>query len=112
MFDSDLWSEIWQSIMRQRWRSLMTAFGVFWGILMLTLLIGSGMGLNNGIAGRVKSLPSNCLFLRPQETSMAYHGLGRDRKWSMDNRDIDELTSNLDKDCRISPLSILPTIKM
>lgn len=95
MFDSDLWSEIWQSIMRQRWRSLMTAFGVFWGILMLTLLIGSGMGLNNGIAGRVKSLPSNCLFLIPQETSMAYHGLGRDRKWSMDNRDIDELTSKL-----------------
>lgn len=95
VFDTDLWSEIWQSIMRQRWRSLMTAFGVFWGILMLTLLIGSGMGLNNGIAGRVKSLPSNCLFLIPQETSMAYQGLGRDRKWSMDNRDIDDLTTKL-----------------
>ena len=94
-FDSDLWSEIWQSIQRQRWRSIMTAFGVFWGILMLTLLIGSGMGLNNGIAGRVKSLPSNCLFLRPQETSMAYHGLGRDRTWSMDNRDVEELTNKL-----------------
>ena len=95
MFDSDLWNEILQSIMRQRWRSLMTAFGVFWGILMLTVLIGTGMGLNNGIAGRVKSLPSNCLFLIPQETSMAYAGLGRDRTWYMDNRDVDELTSAL-----------------
>ena len=53
MFDKDFWSEIWETVLSQKWRSLMTAFGVFWGIFMLVMLIGAGMGLNNGLVGKV-----------------------------------------------------------
>ena len=45
------------------WQSLLTAFGVFWGILLLTLLLGMGSGLDNGIANKVKSLPPNEMFI-------------------------------------------------
>jgi putative ABC transport system permease protein len=68
-------------------RRLMTAFGVFWGILLLTLLVGTGTGLDNGIVSKVKNLSPNELFLRPQETSMPYRGFGRGRKWLLNSHD-------------------------
>ena len=44
-FDIDRWNEIWQTISRNRKRSIMTALGVFWGIFMLVALIGGGQGM-------------------------------------------------------------------
>ena len=34
MFDIDRWVEIWVTITRNKTRSLLTGFGVFWGILI------------------------------------------------------------------------------
>ena len=49
MFDIDRWTEIWVTITRNKTRSLMTCFGVFWGILMLVLLLGTGSGFKNAM---------------------------------------------------------------
>ena len=68
-------------------RRLMTAFGVFWGILLLTLLVGTGTGLDNGIVSKVKNLSPNELFIRPTETAMPYRGFGRGRKWLLNSHD-------------------------
>ena len=48
MLDRDFWTEVLQTIKGQKLRSLMTAFGVFWGLLMLMFLIGAGMGFHEG----------------------------------------------------------------
>jgi len=71
----------------QTGRRLMTAFGVFWGILLMTLLLGSSTGLGNGIVDKVKSLPPNEMFIETLETSMPYRGFGRGRTWKLDSRD-------------------------
>lgn len=92
---SELWNEIWQTIRRNKWRSLMTAFGVFWGILMLVTLVGLGNGVFNGIASSIKSIPSNSVILGGGYTSMPYKGLGRDRSIQMENEDLDLLHSSL-----------------
>ena len=83
MFNSDYWSEIWQTIMEQRTRSLMTAFGVLWGIFILTVMIGSGMGLKNGVINSVTNVPANLLYLEPDQTSLPYKGMESGRIWKM-----------------------------
>ena len=45
LFDTDTFREILDSILRNRSRSLLTGFGVFWGVFMLMLLTGGGQGL-------------------------------------------------------------------
>lgn len=71
----------------QTGRRLMTAFGVFWGILLLTLLLGISSGLGNGIVDKFKSLPPNELFIHVHETTMPYRGFERGRRWKLNSRD-------------------------
>ena len=59
-FDTDRWNEIWQTISRNRRRSIMTALGVFWGIFMLIVLLGAGTGLGRNWTGTTWKRSGNC----------------------------------------------------
>ena len=84
----------------------MTAFGVFWGILMLVVLVGLGSGVFNGIASAIKSIPGNSVILGGGYTSMPYRGLGRDRSISMENEDLDLLRTSLGERAKyITPMN-------
>lgn len=89
MFDSDFWQEVLQTIKKQKWRSLMTAFGVFWGLFMLMILIGAGMGFKGGLVGQLEQMPANSMAFACNLTSIPYLGLERDRVWNMDDGDIE-----------------------
>ena len=91
----ELWQEIWQTIKRNKWRSFMTAFGVFWGLLMLILLVGFGHGIFNGIVGQLNVVPSNSIFFGSERTSIPYKGFGKNRSFDMENMDVEILQSNL-----------------
>jgi len=95
LFDSDFWNEILHSILSHKWRSIMTSFGVVWGVFMIVMLIGTGKGLNNGIIGSVQQLPINSFLIYIGETSVPYHGFPRGRIWNMDNVDKDIIAMTL-----------------
>ena len=95
IFDNDLWREIIISVSQQKMRSLMTMFGVFWGIFMLILLVGCGFGFGNGIIGQLTSLESNTVFLFPANTTEPYQGYDRDRSWMFKSDDIRLLKGKL-----------------
>lgn len=88
MFDIDSWQEIWMTISRNKLRSILTGFGVFWGIFMLVSLIGVGNGLGQGMYQNVSGFASNSSFYWSNSTSEAYKGYRKGRSWSMNNRDI------------------------
>ena len=75
MFDLDRWEEIWQTISRNRKRSIMTAFGVFWGIFMLTIMLGAGLGLKNALFSQLGDMSVNSCFFWGGRTSIPYKGL-------------------------------------
>ena len=88
MFDLDRWEEIWQTINRNRKRSIMTAFGVFWGIFMLTIMMGAGLGLKRLMYSSFGSLAVNSCFYWGGQTSLPYKGLPSGRRWSLENEDM------------------------
>ena len=91
LFDLDQWNEILQTVTRNKSRSLLTAFGVFWGIFMLVFLMGGGEGLKRFMAQNFAGLAQNSCFLMPGTTSKAYKGFQSGREWSLENADIDRI---------------------
>ena len=60
--DLDRWEEIFITITRNKTRSLLTAFGVFWGIFMLVALMGGGQGLQDMMSANFKGFATNSVF--------------------------------------------------
>ena len=88
MFDIDRWNEIWNALAKNKMRSLLTAFGVFWGIFMLIVMAGAGKGLENGIVEGVAKFAQNSAFLWTDRTSEPFKGFKRGRFWNMEAEDI------------------------
>lgn len=87
-YDIDTWEEIFLTITRNKTRSLLTAFGVFWGIFMLIALIGGGNGMQDMMKANFEGFATNSCFVWPQQTGEAYKGFRKGRWWSMDNNDV------------------------
>jgi putative ABC transport system permease protein len=88
MFDLDRWNEIWHALTKNKIRSLLTAFGVFWGIFMLIVMAGAGNGLRNGIVEGVGKFATNSAFMWTDRTGEPYKGFKRGRYWNMDSEDL------------------------
>ncbi len=104
MFDLDKWQEIWLTITRNKTRSFFTAFGVFWGILMLTILLGMGNGLENGMMSEIKGFATNSCFFFTDQTSLPYKGFKKGRTWDMHNSDIAVIKANCESLQYLAPM--------
>ena len=89
--DIDRWEEILITITRNKSRSLLTAFGIFWGIFMLVTLMGGSQGLHDILAANFEGFATNSGFTFNNRTSVAYQGFQEGRWWSMELKDIDRV---------------------
>tara|TARA_R110002126_G_scaffold291772_2_gene457546 strand:- start:5999 stop:7231 length:1233 start_codon:yes stop_codon:yes gene_type:complete len=87
MFDIDRWREIFQSINKNRLRSVMSGFTVAFAILLFTLLFGIVSGLSNSFKGAFADDAQNSMFVRVWKTSMPYKGLQTGRRVQLKNDD-------------------------
>jgi len=94
MFDRDHWKEIFSSLKKNKWRTFFTAFGVFWGIFMLIVMVGSGAGLRNGVSAGLGDFATNSMFVWTQRTTKAYKGFNEGRHFLFDNEDTKALKNN------------------
>jgi len=104
MFDLDNINEIWQTIARNKTRSLLTAFGVFWGIFILVILLACGNGFNNGIKSQIEGFSSNSAFIIPSMTTEAYKGYQKGRYWELDMSDIQAVRKKVKGVDLVSPI--------
>jgi putative ABC transport system permease protein len=95
MIDPDKWQEILHSLRQNKWRTFLTAFGVFWGIFMLLVMLGSGRGLENGVTQGFGDFATNSVFIWSQQTSMPYKGFDRGRQFSFEDDDIAALRKRI-----------------
>jgi putative ABC transport system permease protein len=87
VFDLDKWEEIWLTMMQHKLRTALTAFGVFWGIFMLVILLGAGNGLRNG-AMQNFDIARNAVFAWTMETTVPFEGFDAGRSIQLNNEDL------------------------
>ncbi len=79
--------EILFTLRQNKLRTLLTAFGVFWGIFMLILLLGAGKGMENGVMNNFGADVLDFIIVYPGTTSVAYHGMGVGRAIQLTQED-------------------------
>lgn len=87
--DLDRWEEIFITITRNKTRSLLTAFGVFWGIFMLVVLMGGSQGIKDMMSANFKGFATNSVFFGANKTSEAYKGFRKGRYWNLEITDVE-----------------------
>lgn len=103
MFDRDKWNEIIEALSAKPFRTLITAFGVFWGIFILVILLSASQGLQNGIKKQMGGLSTNTMFMWTQSTSKPYKGLPQGRYYNFRNGDVDAIKREIDGLLYVSP---------
>ncbi len=103
MFDFDGIHEIWQTITRNKTRSLLTAFGVFWGIFLLVVLSSTGNGFEKGLMMQVEGVTPNTGFFFTGRTAEPYKGYQKGRKWSLQLADLEAIREAFPFVTAISP---------
>ncbi|WP_047418980.1 ABC transporter permease [Cellulophaga sp. Hel_I_12] len=103
MFNRDRWREIIEVLTSNLFRTILTAFGVFWGILILIILLAAGKGLENGIKTDFGDIATNTMFMWSQATSKEYQGLPKGRRFSFKIEDVTALKENISELRFISP---------
>ncbi len=88
IFDLDHWAEIKAALLRNRVRTALTAFGVFWGIFLLMVMIGSGSGLRNGVMRGFSGSAANSFFIWTQRTQKPWAGMPAGRTFELANADV------------------------
>tara|TARA_R110002049_G_scaffold63_9_gene402 strand:+ start:13929 stop:15161 length:1233 start_codon:yes stop_codon:yes gene_type:complete len=96
MFDIDRWREIFQSINKNRLRSVMSGFTVAFAILLFTLLFGIVSGLSNSFKGAFADDAQNAMFIRVWKTSKPFKGLQTGRTIQLKNKDYDYIVDEYD----------------
>lgn len=101
--DPDSYREIFSTLKKNKMRTFFTAFGVFWGIFMLIIMLGSGDGLHNGVSAGMGDLATNSMFMWTQRTTVPYKGLPRGRFFNFNNSDTQALMENIPEIEYIAP---------
>ncbi len=103
-FDTDSFQEIWVTITRNKFRSIATGFGVFWGLFMLILLLSIGNKIKQSMMGEIGDIAMNSVFFQPNSTTEPYAGYRKGRSWQFNNRDLELIAQKAQSVDLISPI--------
>ena len=94
-FDIDRLREILDVLSRNKSRTFLTGFGVFWGVFMLVGLVGGGDGLKEMLSNNLAGFATNSAVVWAQPTTKPYHGFRKGRQWTLNYGDVKRLKSHV-----------------
>ena len=94
MFEKDLWNEIFQSIRKNKLRSMLSGFTIAFAILIFTLLFGMANGLKNTFESFFLDDATNLIYIRSGKKSLPYKGNQTDKKINFSNKDYEHVKSH------------------
>ncbi|MGM9702106.1 MAG: ABC transporter permease [Prevotella sp.] len=103
-FDIDSYREILDTLTRNKSRSFLTGFGVFWGVFMLIVLIGGGQGLKELLQENFSGFATNTAMVWTQATTKPYKGFRKGRYTSMTENDMVRLRQQVPELDIITPV--------
>ena len=103
MFSKDRWREILEVLTSNVGRTILTAFGVCWGIFILIVLLAAGKGFENGIKKDFGDIATNTMFMWTRRTTKPYEGLPKDRSFEFKVSDIQAIWDNVPNLRFVSP---------
>lgn len=74
LFERDTWQEVYDSVSKNKVRTVITMIGVWWGILLLIALLGAARGMENSFNRLFGDFATNSVFIWGQSTSMPFKG--------------------------------------
>ena len=74
IFDLENWKEIGATLMRNKTRTFLTGFGIFWGVAMLAMLTGGARGGEDMLKRNFAGVATNTAGMVANRTSMPYKG--------------------------------------
>ncbi len=102
--DIDSYREIIDTLTRNKSRSFLTGFGVFWGIFMLVSLMGGGQGMKDKLYSNFEGFAQNTVVMGAQQTSKPYKGFKKGRYWRMEYKDVERLKQKIPELNAVAPI--------
>lgn len=109
IFDIDNWKEITATLGRNKTRTFLTAFGIFWGTAMLAMLWGGAQGLQDILRGNFAGFSTNTAIIFPERTSLPYKGFSKGMWWSLTQTDVDNMRRSIPEISASSAVSTIST---
>ncbi len=91
LFDIENWREISATLSRNKTRTFLTAFGIFWGTAMLAMLLGGESGLEQKLKSNFEGFATNCAVIDAGRRSMSYEGYNKGSYWHLTSDDAESI---------------------
>jgi putative ABC transport system permease protein len=95
VFNRDRWSEIVETLSSNWFRTILTAFGVFWGIFILIILLAAGKGFENGVNKEFGDVATNTVFVWARTATKPYMGMPKNRRINYKLSDVEDIKRNV-----------------
>ena len=91
IFQLENWREIGATLARNKTRTFLTAFGIFWGTAMLAMLLGGAEGFKGIMSRNFAGLATNMGGMGSNPRSISYMGFNKGSYWTLTTEDVDDI---------------------
>lgn len=96
IFESDTWQEIYESIRKNKLRTMITIIGVTWGVFLLVSLLGAAKGMENKFNRLFGDFATNSVFIWGQVTEKPFKGFQKGKQVRLKISDVDKIISEIE----------------